>query len=589
MHRLLSLTFITLLVALSSGALADETQKLRALLDAEWEYTMEESPTYASELGDRRWNDKWSDGSVAARERRAQHNRELLTRLDAIDRAALPPDEQVNLDLAKYEAKLAIEEHASRLWTLPLNQMGGVQTADDLADSLRFETVKDYDDWIGRLRGVPALIDQTIELMKLGIAEKRTHPKVILRAVPGQIGQQIVEKPEESPFFKPFKKFAPTIASAERDRLAAAASQAITEQVVPAYRKLREFFEKEYLPACTDAVGAWQWPNGDATYALCARRSTTTTLSPRELHELGLREVERIGREMQGIMDQVGWKGTREQFFEHLRTAPEFFCKTGDELLSAYRATAKRIDPTLVKLFKTLPRTPYGVEPIPANVAASSPTAYYRGPAADGSRAGTFFANLHRPEIRPKHEIMALCLHEAVPGHHLQIALAQELAQLPNFRRYGGYTAYAEGWGLYAESLGNELGLYDDAYSKFGQLTFEAWRACRLVVDTGMHAMKWTRQQAIDYLTTHSAKTPFDAEVEIDRYIAWPGQALAYKVGELKIKELRAEATRALGEKWDVREFHDIVLSSGAVPLEVLEQNVHAWISKRTGSLSRVP
>lgn len=589
MHRLLSLTFITLLAALSSGALADETQKLRALLDAEWEYTMEESPTYASELGDRRWNDKWSDVSVAARERRAQHNRELLTRLDAIDRGALPPDEQVNLDLAKYEAKLAIEEHASRLWTLPLNQMGGVQTADDLADSLRFETVKDYDDWIGRLRGVPTLIEQTIELMKLGIAEKRTHPKVILRAVPGQIGQQIVEKPEESSFFKPFKKFAPAIAPAERDRLTAAASQAISEQVVPAYRKLREFFEKEYLPACTDAVGAWQWPNGDATYALCARRSTTTTLSPRELHELGLREVERIGREMQGIMDQVGWKGTREQFFEHLRTAPEFFCKTGDELLSAYRAAAKRIDPTLVKLFKTLPRTPYGVEPIPANVAPSSPTAYYRGPAADGSRAGTFFANLHRPEIRPKHEIMALCLHEAVPGHHLQIALAQELTQLPNFRRYGGYTAYAEGWGLYAESLGNELGLYDDPYSKFGQLTFEAWRACRLVVDTGMHAMKWTRQQAIDYLTAHSAKTPFDAEVEIDRYIAWPGQALAYKVGELKIKELRAEATRALGDKWDVREFHDIVLSSGAVPLEVLEQNVHAWISKRTGPLSRVP
>lgn len=587
MQKLLSLTLLTVLIVSSPLlARADETQKLRGILDAEWEYAMEQNPTWASQMGDRRWNDLWPDLSVAAREARARHAKEVLKRLDAIDRSKLPAVEQVNLDLARYETNLSLEEHAQRLWTLPVNQMGGVQTSDDLADSLRFETVKDYEDWIGRLRGLPAYIDQTIELMRLGIAEKRTHAKIILRAVLGQIGQQIVEKPEESPFFKPFKNFAPGIFQAERERLSSSAVGAITQHVIPAYRKLHAFFEKEYLPAATEAVGAWQWPNGEAAYAFAAQRSTTTKMSPRELHELGMREVERIGREMQGVMERVGWKGTREEFFEHLRTDPKFFYKTAEELLDGYRAAAKRIDPTLVRMFKTLPRMPYGIEPIPANVAPSSPTAYYRGPAADGSRAGIFFANLHRPGLRPKHEIMALCLHEAVPGHHLQIALAQELSELPKFRRYGGYTAYSEGWGLYAESLGTELGLYDDPYSKFGQLTFEAWRACRLVVDTGIHAMKWTRQQAIDYLTTHSAKTPFDAEIEIDRYIAWPGQALAYKVGELKLKELRREATEALGEKWDIREFHDVVLSSGAVPLEVLEKNVREWVSKRKAAAS---
>ncbi|RYD61861.1 MAG: DUF885 domain-containing protein, partial [Verrucomicrobiaceae bacterium] len=549
MHKLLSFTFLVLFTLSSPEALADETQKLRAILDAEWEYAMEQSPTWASQMGDRRWNDKWPDISVAAKEARTRHAEEVLKRLNALDRSKLPPGEQVNLDLAKYETNLSLEEYAQRLWTLPLNQMGGVQTSDDLADSLRFETVKDYEDWIARMRALPAYIDQTIDLMRLGIAEKRTHAKIILRALPGQIGQQIVEKPEESPFFKPFKKISPTIPEAERERLQASAREAITQHVVPAYRKLREFVEKEYLPASTEAVGAWQWPNGESVYAFAAQRSTTTKLSPKELYELGIREVERIGREMQAIMDQVGWKGSRDEFFEHLRTDPKFFYKTAEELLDGYRATAKRIDPTLVRMFKTLPRMPYGVEPIPANVAPSSPTAYYRSPAADGTRAGIFFANLHRPGLRPKHEIMALCLHEAVPGHHLQIALAQELSELPKFRRYGGYTAYSEGWGLYAESLGTELGLYDDPYSKFGQLTFEAWRACRLVVDTGIHAMKWSRQQAIDYLTKNSAKTPFDAEIEIDRYIAWPGQALAYKVGELKIKELRAEATKALGDK----------------------------------------
>ena len=565
---------------MTSAARADDAATFRALLDAEWEYAMEQSPTWASTLGDRRWNDRWSDMSPAALERRAEHNRELLVKLKQIDRANLPTAEQLNYDLFTYETNLAVDEYAQRLWTLAVNQRDGVQLSDELADALRFETVKDYDDWVARLRGVPAMVAQTTELLRLGIAEKRTHAKVVVRSVPGQIAKQVVEKPETSPFFKPFTSFAMEIAPADRERLTVAAREVIAQQVVPAFRQFGEFFEKEYLPACTEEVGAWQWPTGDAAYAFVARMFTTTKLTPREIHEIGFREVARITAEMQRVMDQVGWKGTRQEFFAHLRSDPKFYYKTGQELLEGYRAVSKRIDPTLVKLFRTLPRIPYGVEPIPEKSAPNNTAAYYRPLAADGSRAGTFFANLYRPEMRPKYEMMALTLHEAVPGHHFQFAIAFEQAELPKFRRYGGnYTAYIEGWALYAEALGDELGLYDDPYSKFGQLTYEIWRACRLVVDTGIHTMKWTRQQAIDYLLDHSAKTKLDVENEIDRYIAWPGQALAYKIGELKIKELRARAKAALGEKFDVREFHDLLLRSGSIPLDVLERNVDAWVA----------
>lgn len=581
------LSSATLLLIISGSAPAQDpatTKALHSLFEREWAYQMEQNPTRASQLGDRRWNDRWRDMSLEAIKKRHELSVSALRELAGIDRGKLSPKDQLNYDLFKKDYETSIEEHRFRWYLAPLNQRGGIQTENELSDSLRFQTVKDYEDWIARLKSFPTYMDQTIALMREGIKARVLLPRVIMNRVPAQIDKQIVANPDQSLFYKPFKRFPASIPVNEQERLMRDAINAISANIIPSYRNFKRFFVEEYLLASFDEVGAWQLPQGDEMYAFLVRKYTTTNTTPREVHERGLGEVSRIREEMQKVMNAVGFKGTLPEFFTFLRTDKRFYYDTPEELFIAYQAISKRIDPNLVKVFKTLPRMPYGLEPIPSTIAPDTTTAYYRQPAGDGSRAGTYFVNLFKPETRPKWEMMALSLHEAVPGHHLQIALAQEQGEVPNFRRYGGYTAFVEGWGLYAESLGEDMRLYDDPYAKFGQLAYEMWRAVRLVVDTGMHQMHWTRKQATDYFMENCPKQELDIINEIDRYIAWPGQALAYKTGELKIKELRARAVRELGTKFDIREFHDVVLGSGAVPLDILERNVVEWIAEQRRS-----
>jgi uncharacterized protein (DUF885 family) len=554
---------------------------LHRLFEEEWEWTMREAPTFASSLGDRRYNDRWTDLSLPAIERRQKHREETLVRLLKVQRSRLAPADRLNYDLFRKDLEDDIHEFKFRLYLMPVNQGGGIQSADQLGDRLRFQTVKDYEDWLARLRAYPAYVEQTTALLREGVRAKVLWPKVTLQRVPGQLDRQLAARTEESGFYKPFRRFPEEIPQADRERLTRAGREAVEQSVMPALRKLRDYFVKEYLSASFDHVGAWQWPDGAEAYAFLARRYTTTDMTPEQIHQKGLSEVARIRAEMQKVMTQVGFKGTHKEFFKKLRTDDEFYYKRPEDLLDAYRAIAKRIDPHLVKVFKTIPRMPYGVIPIPDTLAPDTTTAYYNQPAADGSRPGYYYVNLYKPETRPKWEMMALSLHESVPGHHFQIARAMELGEIPKFRRYGGYTAFVEGWGLYAESLGEDMGLYDDPYSKFGQLTYEMWRAVRLVVDTGMHYYKWDRQRAIDYFLDNAAKTELDVTNEIDRYITDPGQALAYKIGELKLKELRARAKAELGDNFDLREFHDLVLGSGAVPLDVLERNVDEWLRQQ--------
>jgi len=572
---------------LCAGSLAqdlranDPAKTLHELFAAEWDYQMEQHPTWASSLGDRRWNDRWSDISLEAIFKRHDHDAETLAKLTKIDRAALAPVDQLNFDLFKRNYENEIEGFQYRWYLLPLNQLDGVHTVNRLADALRFETLKDYDDWLTRLRALPRRIDQTVMLMRVGIKERIIHPKIVLQRVPAQIDHQTVSDAKTSPLYKPFTQFSSSITEADQARLAKAAEETIATAVAPAYRKLKEFIISEYLPAAWEQVGLWQLPNGAAMYAYSTRDNTTTDLTPQEIHEIGLKEVKRIRAEMQAIIDKLGFRGSFAEFAKFLRSDPKFYFKSENELLDAYRALSRRIDPLLVKVFRKLPRMPYGIEPVPANIAPDSPTGLYRGPAADGSRAGIVNVNTFKPEIRPKYEMMALSLHEGVPGHHLQIAIAMEQQGVPNFRRYGGYTAFMEGWGLYAESLGDEMGLYDDPYSKFGQLMYEIWRASRLVVDTGIHYLRWDRQKAIDFMMENTARQEVDVVNEIDRYIVWPGQALAYKIGQLKISELRAKAKQILGDKFDIRAFHDELLKDGALPLDRLEIKMNTWITSQ--------
>jgi uncharacterized protein (DUF885 family) len=564
--------------------------RLERIYDDTWQRWLREDPTLATSIGDARYNDRWPDLSPAAIKRTHDADEAALAALGAIDPATLAAPDRLNYDIVKFEfeRRLALAPFKPNLWWI--SQLGSVQTptslqaAGEIAEISPFATVQDYENWIARLRGFGAYLDQGTDLLKIAVREKRTQPRVIMLRIKPQIAAQRVAAPDASPFFAPFAHMPGSISAAERERLIDAGKAAIAGGVLPAFARFDRFFNGTYLPACRDSVGISDTPDGPAYYRALIAYHTTTQLSADEIHRIGLAEVSRIRGEMDKIIAAVGFKGSFREFAHYLRTDPKFFYTDPTELLHGYMVMAKSIDPSLVTLFGKLPRTPYGVRGIPDTSAPNSTTAYYQPLAADGSRPGFYYVNLYRPEARPKWEMAVLTSHEAVPGHHLQIALQYENdADVPMIRRMAGFTAYTEGWGLYAESLGDQLGLYADPYSKFGQLTYDMWRAVRLVVDTGMHVEGWTRQQAIDYFMANAPKSELDITNEVDRYIAWPGQALAYKVGQMKILELRETARQALGPKFDIREFHDVVLSTGAVPLAVLERVVQRWLATKAG------
>lgn len=569
---------------------------MHTLLNDDWAYWMTQHPEFATSVGYPGQNARWTDYSQAAIDARAAHVKESLERLKGLVRAKLPVEDQIDYDLYREMVETAVQGldlgnaampirgviPASVL--MPINQLEGVQ--QDVARTIAMMPTasrEDYENIVSRLERVGPLVDQAIAMMERGVASGMTPPTITLRDVPAQVQAQIVDDPLKSPLLGAFAgpSWPAAIARSDRAALTTRAAEAYRQSVVPSFGRLHEFLAKRYLPACRDTVGADRLPNGAALYAYNVRWHTTENITPKEIHEIGLSEVTRIRAAMDDVIAAAGFRGRYADFVNFLRTDTRFYYTDADSLLAAYRDIAKRADPQMAHLFGRLPQTPYGVTAMPEASAPSQTTAYYDPGSLAVGRPASMFANTYKLDARPKWEMEALTLHEAVPGHHIQISLAQEMQGLPEFRKNSSYTAFVEGWGLYAESLGDEMGFYKDPYAKFGQLTYEMWRSIRLVVDTGLHSMGWTRDQAIDYFRANSAKTDQDIIVEVDRYIVWPGQALGYKMGQLKIRRLRTNAERTLGAKFDLRQFHDVVLGQGAVPLDVLERQVNAWMARR--------
>lgn len=584
---LLCLASTTAGAAAAAPAAGDETARLHALFDREWEKRLLDDPLLATAVGRHDYDARLPEVTPADLERRHQARQAMLAELGSIDLARVTATDRVNAAIWRRQLEDRIADYELGSYQMPFNADSGFHTGFAmLPDEMPLANAKDYENYLSRLRAWPRYVRQQIELMRLGIARGFTVPAATLAGYERTISTHVVADPEKSVFWKPLERFPATMAEADRARLRQEARTAVLDGAVAGYRLFLEFYRDEYLPHARTTIGASELPAGRAFYAQQIRHFTTLDLSPEEIHRIGLAEVERIDGEMQAVIRQVGFKGDFAAFVAFLRTDPRFYPKTGEELLKDAAWIAKRIDGKLPSEFKTLPRLPYTVQPVPDHLAPKYTAGRYVQAPAGSTQPGIYWVNTYKPETRPLYDLEALTLHEAVPGHHLQGAISQELTGLPNFRRYSYLSAFGEGWGLYSEWLGLEMGFYTDPYSNFGRLTYEMWRACRLVVDTGIHAQGWTRQQAIDYLAAHTALPLHEVETETDRYISWPGQALAYKLGELKIKELRHKAEQALGQEFDVRLFHDVVLGSGAVPLSVLEQNVDRFIAERTAARS---
>jgi uncharacterized protein (DUF885 family) len=557
---------------------------LGQLFQDEWEFRLRDNPIFATYAGDHRYNALLPGVKEEDYARRQQSLTAFLERLAGIRREDLTRGERLNYDFFERELRLQLAELEAGSFYFPITKMAGIPVyLPDLVSVTPFRAPEDYENYLARLDKFPALVDDLIDLMRAGMAKGFMPPPAALAGVAESFRMHAAAGQEDvihkSPFYAPFLNFPGPVPQEDHDRLAEVGRQAIWSGLVPAYERLAGFLEAEYLPAAPQDLATLQMPNSKAYYEFCVRRFTSLEITPAEVHETGLSEVARIRAEMAELMQSVGFSGSLREFVDSLREDPRFFVDTPEQLMKEVAWLMKRVEGQLPALFKILPRTPFGLREIPDYIAPNSTTAYYFLPAGDGTTAGFYYVNTYDLKSRPLYEYEALSLHEAVPGHHLQLALQLEMENVPEFRKWGETTAFIEGWALYAERLGLEMGFYQDPYSNFGRLVYEMWRAARLVVDTGLHYFDWTRQQAIDYLAENTALSLLNIANEVDRYISWPGQAVAYKIGELRIRELRRRAEEAFGPRFDVREFHRVLLHNGGIPLAVLESTIAEWVA----------
>ena len=559
--------------------LDDRRAALNAVIHDYWEDRLKHDPEFASALGDLRYNDQISDQSVQAVNDALAREQGYLMRLAEIDPAGLTDQEKLSQELLIRSFEEDQEGQQFKEWEMPVNQMDGIySTYPRLVAELPFNTVKDYDDWIARLHAIPHAFDQVTANMSIGMDDKRVPPKFLLQEALAEVKDLAGQKPEDSPLALPLKKFPASISAADQQRIRGEMLDAIGKEVLPAYLRFARFLEVSYIPAGRDEPGIWALPDGAAYYQFLIKQSTTTDLTADQIHQIGLDEVKKDEAAMLVIAQQLGFKDLAS-FRASLKSNPKLHPASAQALLDAYSGYLKPMQAKLPELFGVLPKAPFEVVPVPDYLAKNSAPAYYEGGTPDGSRPGRLFIDTYNATDRNLYQVEDIAYHEGIPGHHLQISIAQELTGIPEFRKHEFYTAYTEGWGFYAEHLGKDAGFYQDPYSDYGRLEGELWRAIRLVVDTGVHSQHWSRQQMVDYFHEHSAIDEPSIQAEVDRYIAWPGQALAYKVGQMKILELRARAEKELGAKFDLRAFHDQVLDSGALPLDVLETRIDAWIA----------
>ncbi|RDV23941.1 DUF885 domain-containing protein [Alteromonas aestuariivivens] len=570
--------FALSLIHFSVLAQSPASQKLSTLLDEIWQYELSVSPLMASSEGIKSADSQLPDISPAALKAQHAQWQNYSQQLNAIAKDELTAEEQISLLMQQYRLDNYIDEYRFQAHLVPLTSEYGFHSAmGSLARSITFKTREDYQHYLQRLGALKKYFEQNIAYMKTGLELGYTQPKVVLQGFEDSVKPYLVTKATDSTFYSPFTQFPAHISAAEQQALKQQAEDVILNQVVPAYQMVYDFLVDEYIPNARDDIAARNWPDGEAYYQNRIRHYTTTDMTAREIHDLGLAEVKRIRNEMQAIVDKLEFDGDINAFIQFLRTDRRFYASSAEELLKEASFIAKKMDARLPRLFEYLPRTPYGVEPVPDSIAPKYTTGRYVDPTRD-DQPGYYWVNTYALDKRPLYALTALTLHEAVPGHHLQISLASEMQDLPKVRQQTYISAFGEGWGLYSEFLGVEVGMYEDPYDDFGRLSYEMWRACRLVVDTGMHMFGWSRQQSLDFMLTNTALSEHNVRTEIDRYISWPAQALSYKIGEIQIKALRKQAEQELGSHFDVRRFHRAVLEHGSVPLFILKRNIETFI-----------